>query len=138
MLGTLIRPATISCSQRFDARAHAVGDQRAIVVVVHVADAVFGEPELVDAALERAVLHALDRLEHRDVDALHHRREDEARRFGVLVGVDADRELAASPRRLEHAEPRGARRVEDDVHALLVLAERELLARGPDCGTLRA
>ena len=78
--------------------------------------------------LKRAVLHALDRVEHRDVDALHHRREDAARRFAVLIGVDADRELARLPRRLEHAEAGGARGVEDDVHALLVLAERELLA----------
>ncbi len=38
------------------------------------------------------------------------------------------RELPRLPRRFEHAEPCRAGRVVDDVHALLVLVERELLA----------
>ena len=121
-------PAMMSALICSSARAHGVGDERAIVLVVHVADAVLRQTEGVDAALERVVLHAADHLEHRDVDAFHHRREHAPRRFVVLVGVDADGVLARLPRRLEHAEPCRAGRVVDDVHALLVLVERELLA----------
>ena len=57
-----------------DARADVGGDQRRVVLVVHVADAVLGEPELIDAALEACrPSRLLDRVEDRDVDALHHR-----------------------------------------------------------------
>src|SRR5688500_4346825 len=63
-------------AQRLETRANVVGNQRAIVVVVDVADALLAETELEDAALERAVAHFPDRLVHRDVDALHHRRQD--------------------------------------------------------------
>ena len=64
------------------------------------------------------------------VHALDHRGQDEARRLGVLVRVHADRELVLLARRLEHAEPGRARGVKDDVGALVVLREPELLALG--------
>src|SRR5207248_2585438 len=91
----------------------------------------------IDPAVEGSVLDALDGLEERVVDSLDHRRKDVALglplshlawRLIVLVGIDADGELAHSPCRLEDAQPRRAGGVVDDVGALLVLTQRQLLA----------
>src|SRR5262249_19221913 len=108
--------------------AHGVGDERLIVFVVDVADAVLCESESEYAALERSFLDSLDRVEHGHVDAFHHRGYDAPRRFAVLVGIHANTVLAGLARRLEYAEARGARGVIDDIYALLVLVERELFA----------
>ena len=94
VLGTMIFPAMMSALQRLDARAHVVGNERAIVFVVDVADAVLGEAELVDAALEacrsctRSIMSNTATSTPLTIDV-----SDAARRFVVLVGVDADGEL---------------------------------------------
>src|SRR5687767_15593483 len=75
-------------AQRLNARSNRVGDQRAVVLVEDVADPLLLQAELIDAALERAVLHPLDRLKHGLVDALDHRREDVSRSLRLLVGID--------------------------------------------------
>src|SRR5687768_1191621 len=49
--------------QFLDTLTGSVRDQRAVVLVIDVADAAFREPVRVDAALERAFLDALDRVE---------------------------------------------------------------------------
>ena len=51
-----------------------------------------------------------------------------AGRFAVLIGIDADAQLARGARRFEYAESGGARGVEDHVHALVVHGQRHLLA----------
>ena len=53
--GTVMRPAMMSAADLLDARVHAVGDQRAIVLVVDVADAILREAVLLHAAVEGAV-----------------------------------------------------------------------------------
>src|SRR3954469_15773344 len=127
LAGNLDPPGDDLLLDLLEPRPHGVGDEGAVVLVVDVADAALLEAKGVDAALEGAVLHALDHVVSRVVDALHHRRQHVARRLGVLVGVDADAVLAGGARRLEDAESRRARGVEDDVDALLELAEGELL-----------
>src|SRR4051812_1031840 len=114
--------------QLFDARACTVGNESAVAVVVDVADAAFLESERVDAALEGAVLDPADDVERRGVDALHHRNENVARGFIVLIGVDTDCELVGRARGLEHALPGRARSMEDYFDALIVLAQRQLLS----------
>src|SRR5258705_7918755 len=71
--------------QRLEPGTHVGRDELRIVRVVHVPHAILGEAVLVDAALEAAILHALDDVEHRVVDAFHHRREHEAGRFLELI-----------------------------------------------------
>ena len=90
------------------------------------------------------VLHPANHVERRGVDALHHRRQHVTRRFVVLVGIDADRELVGRARRLEYALTCRASGVENHVDALVVLTERQLLALarilecvGRDAGVLR-
>src|SRR5579862_7621461 len=73
-----------------DTRVHRVRDERAIVLVVHVADTVLREAESVDAAFEGVILHALHHVEDGNVDSFDHRGEDTARCFSVLIGVDTD------------------------------------------------
>ncbi len=105
-------------------------DQLAIVVVDRDGDAVFLEAQHAQARLPAAVLGALHRVIDREVDALDHRGEDRAGMQVVLVAVDADRELAAVLRRLQHAQARGARRRIDDIGAAIELAARQLAALG--------
>ena len=82
VLGTVIFPAMMSALQRARRVARTLSGISALLFVVDVAHAVLGEPEHVDAALERARrLHARDHVEHRDVDALHHGREHATRRL---------------------------------------------------------
>src|SRR5690606_30391729 len=63
-------------------------------------------------------------------DALDHRCQDMARLQAVLVGIDADAELAGVGRRLEHADAGAAGRVVDDVRALVDLRAGDLAAAG--------
>src|SRR5262249_33806789 len=117
-------------AQLLDGLVGLVVDPVGVVLVVDVADAVLGEAELADAADELAGGDRLDRLLDGDVDALHHAGHDAAGRLGELVGVGPDGELAARHRRVEHALAGLAGGLEDDVGALVVLRERELLAGG--------
>src|SRR5688500_3630002 len=94
--------------QRLDALARRVGDERAIPVIVDVPDTAFLQPVRVDATLEGPVLHPLDRVEGDRVDTLDHRREDAARCFVGLIGIDADRELSTLARGLKDAKTGGA------------------------------
>src|SRR5262245_13032947 len=122
--------------ERVDGGAHRVGDLGFVPVVVDPRHALLGEPEHPDPARPLSFAQRLDGLENRHVDALDHRGEDVVGRLVVLVGVHADRELALLARRLEHAEPGRARGVIDDVGALVVLGQRQLLALGRvlECG----
>ena len=81
----------------------------------------------VGAALEAAVLGALDRVEHRDVDLLQRRGQDVVAEVG-LVGVDADALDALLLGRVKRAEAALAGHLEDDLGALRDLVERDLLA----------
>ena len=81
----------------------------------------------VGAALELAVLGALDRVEHGHVDLLQGRGEDVRAEVG-LVGVDADALDALLLGRVERAEAALAGHLEDDLRALRDLVERDLLA----------
>src|SRR6476646_719807 len=95
-------------TQCFDARAHAVRNQRAVLRIVHIPHAVFGKAKLIDTALETMLLYQLDDVEHRFVNTLHHRREYMSWRLRVLISVDTDREMAGLPRCFEYAESRRA------------------------------
>src|SRR5206468_5065763 len=60
LAGNLDSPGDDLLLDLLESRPHRVGDEGAVVLVVDVADAVLLEAEGVDAALEGAVLHALD------------------------------------------------------------------------------
>src|SRR4051812_1617751 len=97
---------------------------------VHLAEAhaaVLEVEQLVRAALERAVLHRLDRVEHRDVDLLLGRGQDVAAEV-ALVGVHADALEALLLGGVERAETALAGNLEDDLRALGDLVEGDLLA----------
>ena len=65
-----------------------------------------------------------------DVDALEHRGQHLARLQAVLVGIDADAELAGIGRRLQHADAGAAGRGVDDVRALVDLRLGDFAALG--------
>src|SRR3954447_21252400 len=83
--------------------------------------------ELVRAALERAVLDGLDRVEHAYVDLLDRARED-PRAEVRLVGVDADAPVVLRVRGVERPEAAAARDLEHDVGALRDLVQGNRLA----------
>ena len=100
----------------------------------------------IDAALERTVLHATDRVVHRSAHTFDHRRQYESRCFGILIGVDTDSVMpfAHRTRGLEHAESGRTAGVKNHIYTLLVLTEREFFALawiakrfGSDTGVLR-
>src|SRR6266576_4736418 len=114
--------------QLLDPGVRAVGNERAIACVVDVADAPFLQSERIDPALEGVIRHPLNRIVGHCVDSLHHRCQHVTRRFIVLIGVDTDRELVCRARGLEHTLPGRAGGVENHLHTLVVLAERQLLS----------
>ena len=81
---------------------------------------------------ERAAPHLLDRVVHGHVDPLQHRRQDQRLLLGargqVLIRVDPDRQLVRLDRRVEQPGARRARRVVDDLGAVVVHLGRERLA----------
>ena len=83
------RSAILSTECKVDARADAVGNKGAIMLVVDVSDAVLRQSERVDPTFECVVFHARDHVEHSDVDPFDHRCENASRCFAVLLGVDA-------------------------------------------------
>ena len=99
-----------------------------VVVVDRIADAVVLEAEHLDAGLPGAVLGRLERIVGRDVDALQHRGQDLAGEEAVLVGVDADAELAGVGGGLQHALAGRAGGRVDDVGAAIDLRLGEFAA----------
>src|SRR6266540_3011107 len=91
------------------------------------ADAVVLQAEDDVAAFELSVDDALDREEHRGIDALHRTRQD-VRAQERLVGVHPDSPDALLLRRVEGAEPTTAGNLEDHAGALFDLVQRDLLA----------
>ena len=85
-------------------------------------------PSTVTPGLKAAVLAGLEDIVGRDIDALQHRGQHLARMQPVLVGIDADAELAGIRRRLQHADAGAAGRVIDDVGAAIELRLGELAA----------
>src|SRR6266511_3094243 len=83
--------------------------------------------EIVDAALERALLEGLDDLVDRALQRLQ-RARDHAVALRRLVDVDADRELALLAGPVESAEPALPGDLEDNVRPLIDLVDRDLLA----------
>src|SRR5207249_9859599 len=73
---------------------HVGGDETPVVLVERVADAALGHAERADARLPDPFLRGLERLVHREVDALDHRGQDRPGMDVVLVRVDADGEPA--------------------------------------------
>ena len=61
--------------QRIDLPLHVVRDRRAVRAVADVAHRAVAQAELVDARLEAPLGYRVDRVEHRDVRALHHARQ---------------------------------------------------------------
>src|SRR6476646_10869998 len=55
-------------TQCFDARAYAVRNQRAVLRIVHIPHALFGQAKLIDTAPEATLFHQLDDVEHRFVN----------------------------------------------------------------------
>src|SRR5258707_6581684 len=76
--------------RRLRLRRHLCRDQRGVVVVDRVADAVFGEAEYLGARLPAAVARRFEGEIDRIVDALDHRGQNRARMQVVLVGIAAD------------------------------------------------
>src|SRR5919107_1503650 len=115
---------------------HVGRDERLVVLVHRVGDAVGFEAVDVEAALELVVHHVGDDLVDGVVDALDHAREDEAGLDAVLVRVDAydvgpRAPLRVAPLlldRVEDAEAGVAGGREYNVRALAYLRERQLLA----------
>ena len=114
--------------RRLDGFEHVGRQERLVVLVLGVADPVLAEAQHGDAGLPGAVLGGGEAVLHGDVDVLQHGREDVAGEQAVLVGIDADAELARVRRRLEHAVPGSAGGVVDHVGAAVDLGLRELPA----------
>src|SRR6266702_7635275 len=99
-----------------------------------VADAVLLQTEPGEAGLELPLRVVLDEVEHRSVDALERRGQDQrlliGRRGLVLVGVVADRQLVLLLGGLEQTAARAARCVIDDVRTVVVLTLGDDLALG--------
>src|SRR5436309_2135845 len=111
-------------------------DERAVVVVQSVGDAVGFEAVDVEAALELVCDNVGDDLVDGVVNALDHARQNVAGLDAVLVRVNADDEVSGATvgafalllDGVERAEAGVARGGEDNVRALAYLREREFLA----------
>ncbi|CDX32277.1 conserved hypothetical protein [Mesorhizobium sp. SOD10] len=114
----------------FDGRLHLIGHQGLVVVVHGVVDAAFLEAEILDAALEGAVLAVHEGVVDGNVDTLHHRGQHLAGLQAVLVGIDADAELSGIRRRLQHADAGAAGSRVDHVRTLVDLRFGDLAALG--------
>src|SRR5665213_129665 len=57
---------------RFDPSVYGVGNQRLVVLIIHVAHSAFLEPERIHAAAERPVMDPADGVEGSCVYSLHH------------------------------------------------------------------
>src|SRR5918996_10386 len=72
---------------------HLRSDEVAVVPIQRVADAVFGEAQVLRTGRQVALHGVLEGIVHRDVDPLEHRGQHAARMQVVLVAVDPDRQL---------------------------------------------
>src|SRR6266851_2671399 len=105
-----------------DLGLHLRRDQLLVVLVERPVDAAFLEAEHLHAALPGAGLRRLEALIGREIDTLHHRRQHRAGMQVVLVGIDADRVLAAILGGLQDARASVAGGGVDDVDAAIELA----------------
>src|SRR3954471_5058856 len=113
-----------------DLLLHVVGDQRLVVVVEGIADAILLETEDPGARGPGAVLGRFHAVVDRDIDALDHGGQDRAGMQVVLVAVDADRKLLGVGDRLEDADAGAAGRRIDYVGAAVHLALGQFVAAG--------
>src|SRR5471032_1745517 len=109
-----------------DLGLHVGGDQLVVVLVDRPVDAALLEAKRLDAGTPGAGLHRLEALVRREIDALDHRGQHGAGMEMVLVGVDADRELAAILGGLQHAHAGAAGGGIDHIDAAVELALGEL------------
>src|SRR5262249_16699485 len=109
-----------------DLGLHLRRDQLLVVLVERPVDAALLEPQHLHAALPGSGLPRLEAVIGREVDALGHRRQHRAGMEIVLVGIDADRVLAAVLGGLQHAVAGVAGGGIDDVDAAIELALGEL------------
>src|ERR1700757_793575 len=86
-----------------DLGLHLRRDQLLVVLVERPVDAAFLQAQHLHPALPRAALRRLEALIGREIDALHHRGQHRAGMQVVLVGINADRVLAAILGSLQHA-----------------------------------
>ena len=110
-----------------------LGDRRRRVEVIEDeerrADAVLGEAVVATPPSKVPAARSQTGVVHADVGPLHHRLDDVRRIERALVGVDAGGEEVPLLGGLEDAGVAGRREREDVLRALVVLGQRELLAR---------
>ncbi|EEF22837.1 conserved hypothetical protein, partial [Ricinus communis] len=106
------------------------GDQLAVVLVQRPIDAAFLQALGGHAGLPGAVLHLHEGIIHGVVDALDHRGQDRAGVQAVLVGVDADGQLAFFLGGLQRAQAGTAGHGKHHVHAAVKLRACQLATLG--------
>src|SRR5258706_3389419 len=99
-----------------------------IVLVIGIIDAAFLEAERGHAGLPGAGLGILEAVIGGDIDMLDHRGQHGAGMQVVLIGIDADRQLAVIGSRLIDAGAGTASRRENHIDAAIELALRQLAA----------
>src|SRR4249919_1299022 len=105
-----------------DLGLHFRRDQLLVVLVERPVDPAFLEAEHLRAGLPGAALRRLEAVVGREIDPLQHRSQHGAGMEMVLVGIDADAELAAILGGLQHADAGRAGGGIDNIDAAVELA----------------